>query len=273
MQEREALYCRRGGGRCAIVGIVFVVLLLRSSPGHPDDGFPAWIQARAGAAYPCEFTGGVCHLRENRYLSFIASFSNPHGLDDLLTSYITVGVHSPRHSVGVDWFAIYHPFYREDRTAIAFRFPFLMRDLHLAVKPSCEVQRISGFRSRFNHSFSVALFYGMTGPISIGMEGRWRGDALGEQPHTILKFSCCMRSLAIVINRVMSGPLHGDTRLGCEVPISGAFTVLTGYRLKTDEIYAGTFFRGDTFLLGFSWGHHPALGRTCTVGVGWSWLR
>jgi hypothetical protein len=234
---------------------------------------PVWVQGRGGASYPSESHNIISDFKEKRFFGLISTCSNPYSIDDLLTSYIKVGYHFHRGSLWTDWYLLHHPLYREDHLAVMYGQALLIEGFLIQVKPSFERRQVLGFPSESVGILTIMAVYEWMRFVCFGLDWSILNSGFSGSSLVISKLSLQMDSFAFVVNQVHNRPPERDIRVGVEVELDEKLSLLSGYRLSTDEVSGGVLYTGGRFIFGLTWRHHPAMGVTLSLGVGRLWFR
>lgn len=268
MQKGEGLH------RCGWIGGFLLVCL--AITGFPLEAYPvlesaAWISGRGGAGLPSENVDIVYDLREKTFFGFISSCSNPYGIDDLVTADVRLGLHSHTHSIWAGWMLIYYPLYREDRFSLDCGVRFMKSRVLFEVVPALSRRSIGGFPAESAHKLSLHVACRCTEVFDTGI-----GAILTDRDfrsRAVVKLSLRRKPFVLAFNYLSRGTHPRDIRVGAEVELDPRLTLLCGYRTGADEISGGVLVRFSGFLIGFSWRHHAALGKTFSISIGRLWVR
>jgi hypothetical protein len=272
LQGGKDLYsCFRRRWCLAALAATFVFSASRGMCSSIDSH--AWIRARGHTKYPAENLDIVQGFRKKRYIGVFSTVTNPYSLSDLLSSSITIGIHSPVRAFWVDWSLVHHPIYREDRFALVYGQRFLLDCFYLAASPSVHTLRVGGLSRERIAALSASAILKGGSRFCIGVEygtGTHRGRIT---PWFVLRLSFRHECVNIALNRTIRKDDGNTLRAGLEVMVTRSFSLLSGYRPDTGEIFGGCTIEKDALLFGFAWSDHPALGKTYSLGIGRMWFR
>jgi hypothetical protein len=97
------------------------------------------------------------------------------------------------------------------------------------------------------------------------------GDS-GSRPIS-LACSAGSDAIALAFNCDLREGRFIEPRLGFRFALVPAVSVMAGHRFSNDEISFGIESESTGIILVMSWSHHPAIGQTISLGMGWLWLR
>ena len=266
------------GSRSGILKWLLAVLVaLSSGTGisrlHAAANGNVWIVGRGGASVPSDELWLRDELGAHRFTGAVLSWCRPYALEDLTVSYLTAGYHCPRRALWLGWHLFHHPLYREDRLTMKASQRLLSGHLLLFCRSSGLFTRVRGFRSKASFEASFALFFISEGFLLAGIENHFIGHGRENHGDWLFAASAHIGPLMLVVNRDLAGGSNANTRIGIEAGLGDGLSLLSGYRLATDEISGGVLYTGRRLLVGISWSHHPVLGRTVSLGIGGVWLR
>lgn len=291
MQERKTLYsrCRDDKSllsygdtrsplnfrntRRLLISLEILLLILIPSNARALLDRHAWVKGRGCASYPSESMHVLRSLRETSFIGVIATCSRPYSLDDLICSYIELVYHSPGCTFRLDWNLLHHPLYREDRLSAMFGRSFPVDGLFMSAGTRFDRKAVRGFPGESSFAVSLAGGYTGAGPLDIGLEGFQSVNGCRESRALLMKVSLHLESFSIVLNRTLFGIRDGDSGIGIEMYVCRCLSLVSGYRFGMNEISGGLLYSRGLLLVGFSWNHHPALGRTLSLSVGRLWSR
>jgi hypothetical protein len=194
-------------------------------------------------------------------------------MSDLLASSIRIGIYSPVRAFWVDWFLIHHTLYREDRLALVYGQRFLLDSFYLAVSHSIHALRVGGFSSEETTTLSVTAAFKGRHPFEAGLEYRTGTKRRYMKSRFVLRLSFRLDRISVVVNSTVRNGESGTLRAGVVFEATRSLSLMTGYRVHTNEIYGGFEIMKGALLLGFAWSDHPALGETYSFGIGRVWFR
>lgn len=176
-------------------------------------------------------------------------------------------------SLWIEWSLLAHPLYREDRAAVAFGWSVRSRWLRIGLKPAVHRRKVLGFEAETAAELSAFSAFSLGSRFSLGVEERITDIAGGACDLMALTASFEVESLTIFYERNVRGGISGDARMGVEVHLCDHFSLLSGYRIETDEMAFGVLAVGRGYIAGVAFRNHPVLGRTGSAGVGrvWEW--
>jgi hypothetical protein len=194
-------------------------------------------------------------------------------LENLTVSDVLAEVRAPGRSARVDWRHLGHPLYREDGLALAMGSSLPLGGLECAVAASLRRSAARGFPAATFRSFSVCLGVARKQTFELAVAGTPLNDEPGARHEAAVSLAIHSASLSISIERDIAGARHGDTKLGLLAELDEKAALVSGYRTRTDELFAGLIVRVRPVLIGLSWSYNPALGKTISAGFGrwWSW--
>ena len=209
-------------------------------------------------------------LVRGEYVLCYSSCAEPYGIDELHTYRSLLGARVEGFALWAVWDACAHPFYRLDELRMRicsepFRIP-----ASIALEHALRREAVKDFPTSHSTGIAVVIILERAG-FAFSVRSQIAGGT-GEIPTLI---ACSSRFDRFSITAVGWGKSEGLSLIIVEGELSldGFVSFRTGYRLDTDEIRCGLGCRREGVLVTALWSHHPALGRTVTLGVGYVWSR
>jgi len=199
-----------------------------------------------------------------------SSCGAPYGIDDLRAYKSLLGARAERFALWAVWDALVHDLYRLDELRVMFGVEPFRSELSIVLEPVLRREAVSGFTAEYSAGFAAVLVAGWRG-LAFSLAGEvseWRGTGMvlvasraGLDP---LSFTAavCVRDGGVELREVEG-----------ELSIEGVVTLRTGYRLRTGDIRCGIGCRRKSILVTARWEHHPVLGGTVYIGMGYVWPR
>jgi hypothetical protein len=265
VQKGKALHCAlplnalyRPG---TAVIVVISLLLSGNAPGMAVRGQPP----RPGGYLDPFFS-----LVRDRYALCYSSCAEPYGIDDLRFYQVLVGTRIERFALWVLWDARAHPLYRLDelRLRVCLR-PFGL-SASIALEPLLWREAVKGFPSAHSAGFAAALVLSRTN-LACSLRREFAGRS--ESSPTLVACSARVHRFSLTAVGCVADEEIFLLDVEGELSIGGLISFRTGYRLDTEEIRCGLGCRRERMLVTALWAHHPALGRTISLGVGYVWPR
>jgi hypothetical protein len=270
MQKGKEGYCGLSGAPLLMLSCAVLLLAAEAEACGGISGLPPWKAARGGAVEPAERLGALDLFQSGRYAGLVVSSSYPYGIRDLRAHHMMLCGRGEGWGFTAGWEALRYPHYLEDRLTAAAAVEKILPRVSAALEYQLERRGVAGFPKlalwRLDGTllaacslFEIAascLIAGDTGynPISFGCSAG--GDAIA------LVFNCDIFEARLI-----------EPRLGFRFAWIPALCFMSGYRFSNDEITFGIESESSGIMFVMSWSHHPAIGQTISLGMGWLWLR
>ena len=274
MQKREDMHRGCGRLRSAVVfSAMLLAVIVAARPAPCESGCPARSGGFAEANVPAGRIGLLREFQKKRFAGVFSALENPYLIEGLVSSNLLAGFGNRSASIWLEWSRLGHRFYSEDRVSALFGFAFPVKGLRGSAIPALERRDVKGFTAQYTHSLCLSASYEYGRTVSVAFEGSaYECDPTAPRD-AVLSFAVRSTSLAVELDRFLSGPLEGDTGLAVEVRLHESCSFLSTYRSKTAEISGGLLVAASHMLVRFTWSQHPALGSTVSMEVGrvWEW--
>jgi hypothetical protein len=264
MQKGEALHRAlplEMRNRSWIVAIIVIVSLVSA------DAFG--IGAQGQPLRPGGYLDPFVSLVRGGYVLCHSSCAERYGIDDLHTYRVLFGARIERFALWAVWDACAHPLYRGDEIRLRicstpFRLP-----ASIALEPALWREAVKGFPAGYSTGLAAVIIFHGRG-LAFSVRRRIAGQVNGRD---LIACSARIDRLSLVAEGCWNGGRGSLVEVEGELALDGLISLRTGYRLDTGEIRCGFGCRGGGILVTLLWSHHPVLGRTLSLGVGYVWPR
>ena len=264
MQEGEALHRAlplKMRDRASIAAIILITALVSGNAlGMGGQGHPL---------RPREYLDPFVSLVRGGYVLCYSSCAQPYGIDDLHAYRALLGARIDRFAFWAIWDACAHSLYRLDELRLRICVGSLRLPASIALEPSLRREVVKGFPA--GHSTGIAAIVilhrtGLAFSVKRRIAGRTNGSAM---------IACSVRLDRLSLSAAGWGNGKGISlgEVEGEFVLERFMSIRTGYRLDTEEIRCGLGCRKGGILVTALWSHHPVLGRTVSLGVGYVWPR
>jgi hypothetical protein len=122
-------------------------------------------------------------------------------------------------------------------------------------------------------SVSISASCAVLSRAAVGIDGTLTGGGSFPSITGILRLSCGIESISMLYQRNLWGSPRDEHRIGVMIRLCESLTLLSGYRMDTDEVTWGVITAPVSYMCGVASRYHPVLGPTRSVGAGrvWSW--
>ncbi|UCF04609.1 MAG: hypothetical protein JSV33_11855 [bacterium] len=232
-----------------------------------------WVEGRGGTLPPGEDLDWIGLRGNRRCIALLSTCSNPYSIDDLLVYSFRLGMRTPQRACWFGWSALDHTLYREDHVTLEYRQILFCDRLRLGVRPVCTLMQVEGYPIQTEMSVSLSVSCAVLSRAAVGLEGALAGSGSSPSTSWILRLSAGIELISLLYQRNLWGSSHDDHRFGMMIHLCESLTLLSGYRLDTDEVTWGIVTAPISYVCGVASRYHPVLGPTRSVGAGkvWSW--
>jgi hypothetical protein len=226
--------------------------------------------ARGHPLRPGDHLDPFVSLVRGVYALCYSSCARPYGIDDLLTYRALVGARIERLALWAQWEACAHPFYRLDELRIRICLQPFDLPVSVVLEPVLLREAVEGFPT--THSTGLAAVFALN---LTNLAFSLRREVVGRAATSSTLVACSARIDRLSLTVAGCGGSGGYSFIDVEgeLSIDRLIFFRTGYRLDTEEIRCGLGCRRGRILVTALWAHHPALGRTISLGVGYVWPR
>ena len=209
-------------------------------------------------------------LVQGGYVLCYSACAEQYGIDDLHTYRTLLGARIERFALWTVWDACTHPLYRLDELRLRICLEPLRLPASIALEPALRREAVKGFPAGHSAGLAAVIILHRTG-LAFSVRRQVAGRTKGNP--AVIACSVCLDRISIAA--AGCGTVRGISLLEVEGELSldGFISLRTGYRLDTEEIRCGLGCRKGRILVTALWSHHPALGRTISLGVGFVWPR
>jgi hypothetical protein len=204
------------------------------------------------------------------YMLCYSSCAEPYGIDDLHIYRALLGARTERFALWAAWDECGHPLYRLDELRLRICMEASRLPVSMALEPALRREAVKGFPARNSAGIAAVVILCRRG-IACSLKREFAGQG-GESP-VLLACSARLDRLSITAAGCLTGGGFDIRETEAELSIDGIITLWTGYHLDAKEIRCGIGCRRRGILVTACWAHHPALGRTISLGVGYVWPR
>ncbi len=265
MQKGKALYRALSLNAVRRPKRTFIVVISLLMSGNT-----AGMAVRGQTPRPGDYLDPFVSLARGRYALGYSSRAEPYGIDDLRVYRALGGIRFERFALWALWDACAHPLYRLDelRLRVCLR-PFGL-PASIAMEPLMWREAVKGFPAAHSAGISFALILHRA-DLAFSL----RREVAGRSGVGSTLIACSARVDRLTMTAAGS---CGDGALSLldvegELSIDRLMSLRTGYRLDTEEIRCSLGCRKGRIIVTALWAHHPVLGRTISLGVGYLWQR
>ena len=264
MQEGEALYralSLKMSSRVSLAVIVIAALTAFEAAG---------MEIRGNPIRPEAYLDPFAPLVKGGYLLCCGSRREPYGIEDLSAYRAQLGVRSERFALWAIWDAVTQTLYRLDELKLRIGAGRCVLPLSIFIEPMLRREVVKGCPAERSACVAAAVVFQHAG-LACSLRSVLHGGTGREN----LQVACSARLDPLSIALSGCGTERGYFLDGVEGQLSIGEPVSLGaaYRLDTCEISFGVSCRRSGLLLTAFWSHHPVLGRTTCLGVGYLWRR
>jgi len=204
------------------------------------------------------------------YVLCYSSCAEPYGIDDLHTYRTLIGARIERFALWAVWDACAHPLYRLDELRLRICSGPLPLPVMIVLEPALRREAVKGFTAGHSAGLAAVIILCRAGP-AFSVRAQIAGRTKVNSP--VIACSANLDRLSLAAAGYGTGRGISLLEVEGELALDGFISLRTGYRLDTEEIRCGLGCRRGRILVTALWSHHPALGRTISLGVGYVWPR
>jgi len=262
MQKGEALHRTlpfEMRDRSWIAAIIMIASLVSVDAfGTGTRGHPPW-----------GYLDPFASLVRGTYLLCHSSCAERYEIDDLHTYRVLLGARVERFALWAVWDACAHPLFRGDEIRLRICSTPLRFPASIALEPALGREAVKGFPAEYSSGLAAVVIFHVRG-LAFSVRRRIAGRVDGRY---LIACSARLERLSLAAEGCWNGEGLSLIEVEGELALDGLIFLRTGFRLDTEEILCGFGCRGGGILVTLLWSHHPVLGRTLSLGVGYVWSR
>ncbi len=209
-------------------------------------------------------------LVAGRYALCYSSGREPYGIEGLRAYRLLLGARTERLALWVEWDVIAHTLYRLDELRLRMGVgPFLL-PLSIVLEPVVRRESVRGFPAGYSAGLAAVLVARRAG---VGCSLKREISGWGGACPILAECRVGLDRLSFTTAVYLQDGGIDLRELEGEFSIEGVATLRTGYRFYTGEVLCGIGCRRRGILFTALWEHHPVLGRTVSIGMGYVWAR